>query len=112
MLVEASADPLTSAVMASLPPLRPESLTSRPSSLNHPFCWAMYSGMFPVDPGAVIAIVTELFSGPEPEEPDDDDDEPEAIPPPEQADVDAIHAELEEVRDHDRWPKQLHWGDV
>ena len=46
--------------------------------------------------------------------PDDlDDDEFEAIPPPpEQADLDAIHAELEAVRNHDRWPKKLHWGDV
>ena len=47
-----------------------------------------------------------------PDDFDDDDDEPEAIPPPEQADVDAIHAELEAVRDHDRWPRELHWGDV
>ena len=43
----------------------------------------------------------------------DDDDELDAIPPPpEQADLDAIHAELEAVRDHDRWPKKLHWGCV
>ena len=46
--------------------------------------------------------------------PDDlDDDELEATPsPPEQADLDAILAELEAVRDHDRWPRELHWGDV
>lgn len=47
--------------------------------------------------------------------PDDDldDDEREPIPdPPEQAELDAIHAELDAVRDHDRWPKELHWGDV
>ena len=43
----------------------------------------------------------------------DDDDEREAIPdPPEQAELDAILAEIDAVRDHDRWPKQLCWGDV
>jgi hypothetical protein len=46
--------------------------------------------------------------------PDDvDEDALETIPdPPEQAEVDAIHAELDAVRHHDRWPKSLHWGDV
>jgi hypothetical protein len=46
--------------------------------------------------------------------PDDvDDDELEASPPPpEQAELDAILAEIEAVRDHDRWPRKLHWGDV
>lgn len=46
--------------------------------------------------------------------PDDfDDDALEAIPePPEQAEVDAIHAELDAVREQDRWPRKLHWGDV
>lgn len=43
----------------------------------------------------------------------DDDDDPEAgPPPPEQTELDAILAELNAVRDHDRWPKKLHWGDV
>ena len=48
--------------------------------------------------------------------PDDiDDEELEAmdIPdPPEQAEVDIIHAELDAVRDHDKWPRKLHWGDI
>jgi len=39
-----------------------------------------------------------------------DDDALEAIPePPEQAELDAIFAEIEAVRDHDRWPRHLHW---
>jgi len=44
--------------------------------------------------------------------PDDLDDEAlEAIPePPEQAELDAILAEIEAVRDHDRWPRHLHWS--
>jgi hypothetical protein len=42
-----------------------------------------------------------------------DDDDREAIPdPPEQVELDAILAEIEAVRDHDRWPRKLHWGDV
>jgi hypothetical protein len=42
---------------------------------------------------------------------DIDDEELEAIPdPPEQAERDAIFAEIEAVRDHDRWPKHLHWS--
>jgi hypothetical protein len=45
--------------------------------------------------------------------PDDHDDEREALPdPPEQAEVDAIIAEIEAVRDHDRWPRELYWGGV
>jgi hypothetical protein len=48
--------------------------------------------------------------------PDDiDDKELEAmdIPdPPEQAELDSIHAELDAVRDHDQWPRKLHWGDI
>ena len=44
---------------------------------------------------------------------DDSDDDLEAgPPPPEQAELDAILAELDAVRHHDRWPKELHWGDV
>jgi hypothetical protein len=43
--------------------------------------------------------------------PDDlDEDELEAIPePPEQAEADAIWAEIEAVREHDRWPRELYW---
>lgn len=43
--------------------------------------------------------------------PDDaDDEELKALPPPpEQAELDAIHAELKAVIDHDRWPKHLYW---
>jgi hypothetical protein len=48
--------------------------------------------------------------------PDDiDDDELEAmhIPePPEQAELDALHAEIWAVIDHDRWPKHLYFGGV
>lgn len=44
--------------------------------------------------------------------PDDvDDDELEDLPPPaEQAQVDAIHAEINAVIDHDRWPRHLYWS--
>ena len=44
--------------------------------------------------------------------PDDlDDEDVEAIPPPpEQAELDAILAEIEAVRDHDRWPRHLYWS--
>lgn len=44
--------------------------------------------------------------------PDDLDDEVlEAIPQPrEQAELDAIFAELHAVRDHDRWPRHLYWS--
>lgn len=43
---------------------------------------------------------------------DDLDDEAlEAIPdPPEQAELDSIHAELDAVRVHDKWPRHLHWS--
>lgn len=46
--------------------------------------------------------------------PDEDDDEAlEALPePPEQAELDAIMSEIEAVRTHDRWPREMHWGDV
>lgn len=40
-----------------------------------------------------------------------DDEEVEAIPePPEQAELDAILAEIAAVRDHDRWPRELYWS--
>ncbi len=42
----------------------------------------------------------------------DEDDLEAGPPPPEQVELDAIHAELDAVRYHDRWPKELHWGDV
>ena len=46
--------------------------------------------------------------------PDDiDDEELEAmdIPdPPEQAELDAIHAEIDAVREKDLWPRELYWG--
>jgi hypothetical protein len=39
-----------------------------------------------------------------------DEEELEAIPEPsEQAELDAIFAEIQAVRDHDRWPRHLHW---
>jgi hypothetical protein len=43
--------------------------------------------------------------------PDDlDEEELEAIPePPEQAEADAIYAEIQGVLDHDRWPRHLYW---
>lgn len=44
--------------------------------------------------------------------PDDlSDEEVEAIPPPpEQAELDALHAQIEAVRDHDKWPRELYWS--
>jgi hypothetical protein len=44
--------------------------------------------------------------------PDDLDDEAlEAIPePPEQAELDALHAEIAAVRDRDQWPRHLYWS--
>lgn len=44
--------------------------------------------------------------------PDDlDEEELEAIPdPPEQAEADAIWAEIAAVREHDKWPRHLHWS--
>lgn len=46
--------------------------------------------------------------------PDDDDAEArDPLPdPPEQAELDAIMFEIESVRAHDRWPREMHWGDV
>ncbi|HYI64612.1 MAG TPA: hypothetical protein VEW71_06980 [Allosphingosinicella sp.] len=43
---------------------------------------------------------------------DDDEDIPELDPPPEQAVVDRLLAQLDDVRHHDRWPRHLHWTDV
>lgn len=37
---------------------------------------------------------------------------PELPDPPEQAALDAILAEIEAVRDHDRWPRHLHFAGV
>ena len=46
--------------------------------------------------------------------PDDiDDDELEAMnlpDPPEQAEVDALHAQIDAVIKHDRWPAHLYFG--
>lgn len=44
--------------------------------------------------------------------PDDvPDEELEDLPePPEQAKLDAIHAEIQAVADHDRWPRHLYWS--
>lgn len=48
--------------------------------------------------------------------PDDlGDEELEALnlpDPPEQREVDALHAQLKAVIDHDRWPRHLYWGDM
>jgi len=39
------------------------------------------------------------------------DEELEKLPdPPEQAQADALWAEIKAVRDHDRWPRHLHWS--
>ena len=46
-----------------------------------------------------------------PEDLDDDELEAMNIPdPPEQAELDAIHAEIDAVLEHDRWPKELYWS--
>ncbi|WP_324751182.1 hypothetical protein SH591_07490 [Sphingomonas sp. LY54] len=40
-----------------------------------------------------------------------DEDELDALPePPKQAALAAIHAELDAVRYHDRWPEELYWS--
>lgn len=41
---------------------------------------------------------------------DDDEELPQLAPPPEQAVVEAILAELHAVTEHDRWPRHLHWS--
>ena len=46
--------------------------------------------------------------------PDDlDEDELEEIPgPDEQAEVDALHAQIRDVVEHDRWPRELYWSGI
>ena len=46
--------------------------------------------------------------------PDDaSDEEVDAVrPPPEQAEVDALHALIDDVVQHDKWPKHLYWSCV
>lgn len=42
-----------------------------------------------------------------------DEEEIEAIPePPEQAELDALHAQIDAVCKHDKWPRELHFKDV
>jgi hypothetical protein len=44
---------------------------------------------------------------------DASDDEVDAVkPPPEQAEVDTLHALIDEVVQHDRWPRELYWGGI
>lgn len=44
---------------------------------------------------------------------DADEDAGDALPdPPEQAEVDRLHAEIDAVRTRDLWPRHLYWGDV
>jgi hypothetical protein len=39
------------------------------------------------------------------------DEELEDLPlPAEQAEVDALHADIRAIIDHDRWPRKLHWS--
>jgi len=40
----------------------------------------------------------------------DEEDLPDFDPPPEEAVVDAIHAEIHAALDEDRWPARLHWS--
>jgi hypothetical protein len=40
----------------------------------------------------------------------DEADLPELEEPPEQAEVDAIRAEIDAVIEHGRWPRHLHWS--
>ena len=43
--------------------------------------------------------------------PDLDDEALDQLPdPPEQAEADALWAEIEAVRDRDRWPRHLYWS--
>lgn len=42
-----------------------------------------------------------------------DDDELEELPePPEQAELDAIHAQIDDVIERDKWPRELYWGSI
>jgi urease accessory protein UreF len=44
---------------------------------------------------------------------DHTDEELEGIPePPEQAELDVLHAMIREVIDQDRWPAHLYWGSL
>ena len=48
-----------------------------------------------------------------PEDLDEEELEAMDIPdPPEQAELDALHALIDDVRERDLWPKHLYWGDV
>jgi hypothetical protein len=40
----------------------------------------------------------------------EDDELPDLDPPPEQAVVEAILAEIHAVTERDRWPRHLHWS--
>ena len=44
--------------------------------------------------------------------PDELIDEVEVPPPPEQAEVDALWAQLNDVIQEDKWPKELYWGGI
>ena len=45
--------------------------------------------------------------------PDDVDvDDVDIPPPPEEAEVDALWAQLDDVIQNDRWPKELYWGGI
>jgi len=41
---------------------------------------------------------------------DEDEELPDLDPPPEQAALDAIFAEIHAVTEEDRWPAHLHWS--
>jgi hypothetical protein len=41
------------------------------------------------------------------------EEEVEAVqPPPEQAAVDAIHAQIDDMMERDKWPRHLYWGGI
>lgn len=40
----------------------------------------------------------------------DDADVPDLAPPPEQAEADAIRAEIDAAIEHERWPRHLYWS--
>jgi len=45
--------------------------------------------------------------------PDDVDvDDVDIPPPPEEAEVDALWTQLNDVIQNDRWPKELYWGGI
>jgi hypothetical protein len=41
-----------------------------------------------------------------------DDDELDILPPPEEAEVDALWGQLNDVIQDDKWPRHLYWGCV